>query len=182
MPFSFQWLEIPDLVLITPRVFPDERGFFLESYKRSDFAANGIEVFFLQDNHSRSSRGVLRGLHFQRPPKAQAKLVRVVRGAVWDVAVDLRRGSPTYLRWLGVELNEENNAMLFVPEGFAHGFVALSDETLLLYKCSAEYDSALDAGVRWNDPTIAVRWPIERPRVSAKDEALPLLAEIEGVL
>ena len=182
MPFSFHRLEMPELVLVTPRVFPDERGFFLEAYKESEFAANGITAHFVQDNHSCSSKGVVRGLHFQRAPKAQAKLVRVVRGAVWDVAVDLRAGSATYRKWLGVELTEDNHAMLFIPAGFAHGFVALADDTHLLYKCSAEYDAKLDGGIRWDDPRIGVSWPVERPIVSAKDGALPSVEHIgEGL-
>lgn len=182
MPFVFRELEIAGLILVTPRVFPDERGFFMESYKSSEFAANGISATFVQDNHSRSTRGVLRGLHFQRPPRAQDKLVRVVLGKVWDVAVDLRTTSPSYRRWVGVELSDENNAMLYIPAGFAHGFVALSEEVHLLYKCSAEYDAKLDGGIRWDDPEVGVRWPIEAPIVSSKDRALPLLSEIEEEL
>jgi dTDP-4-dehydrorhamnose 3,5-epimerase len=150
----FNKCEIPGLVIIEPRAFADDRGFFLESYKKSDFVKNGIEAEFLQDNHSLSSKGVLRGLHFQYPPYAQAKLVRVIQGAIWDVAVDIRKDSPTFKKWLGVELSGENKKMFYIPEGFAHGFVALTDDVHLLYKCSNEYSPVHDAGIMWNDPEL----------------------------
>ncbi|HUX13195.1 MAG TPA: dTDP-4-dehydrorhamnose 3,5-epimerase [Spirochaetia bacterium] len=177
MPFTFAQLNLPGLVLITPRAFTDDRGFFMETFKATDFERAGIRTAFVQDNHSLSHKGILRGLHFQRPPKRQAKLVRVVKGSVWDVAVDLRPASKTYRRWTAVELSASNNTMLFIPAGFAHGFLALEDDTHLLYKCSAEYDPALDAGVRWDDPAIAVEWPTSDPVVSSKDQDLPFLAE-----
>ena len=167
---------------MTPRLFPDERGFFLESYKAGEFAAAGIREDFVQDNHSRSARSVLRGLHFQRPPHAQAKLVRVTRGSVWDVAVDLRRGSATFGRWFGLELSEENRTMLYIPQGFAHGFVSLTDGAELLYKCGAEYDKDSDGGVRWDDPELAIEWPLSDVKLSGKDAALPLLKDIAGGL
>ncbi len=179
MPFTFKQLEIPGLVLIEPRVFPDARGFFLETYKDSDFKKAGIPFCFVQDNHSRSSEGVLRGLHYQLPPHSQGKLVRVTRGRVWDVAVDIRRNSPTFKKWYGVELSAENNLMFFIPPGFAHGFVSLEDDTHFLYKCTDEYGKTGDRGIRWNDPEIDIRWPIDNPLVSEKDEILPLLREAE---
>ena len=179
MPFTFTTLDLDGLVLAKPRVFPDERGFFLESYKRSEFRRAGIVDDFVQDNHSLSKKNVIRGLHFQLDPKPQGKLVRVVRGRAWDVAVDLRKGSPTYRRWIGLELSDENNAILFIPPGFAHGFAALTDDVHLLYKSSAEYDPALDTGVRWDDPDIGVAWPVTHPIVSDKDAQLPFLKEIQ---
>lgn len=182
MPFTFERLENPDLILVRPKVFSDERGFFLESYKQSDFVENGIDVPFVQDNRSRSSRGVLRGLHFQRYPRAQGKLVFVTRGAVWDVALDLRKTSSFYLKWTAVKLDEIGGQMLFIPAGFAHGFVALSEDADVLYKCSAEYEPKLDAGIRWNDPELRIEWPIQQPIVSVKDQNLPFLEEIERSL
>ncbi len=178
MPFIFTNLEISGLVLVEPRVFPDDRGFFLESYKESEFTRAGLPFRFVQDNHSLSIRNVIRGLHFQRSPRSQGKLVRVIRGKVWDVAVDIRKGSPTYKRWIGVELSDENNHMVFIPPGFAHGFVTLTDDVHLLYKCTEEYDAALDAGIRWDDPDIGVVWPVRDPVVSGKDRVLPYLREL----
>jgi dTDP-4-dehydrorhamnose 3,5-epimerase len=177
MPFNFIKQEIEGIVLIEPGIFNDERGFFLESYKRSDFAANGIDYNFLQDNHSLSGKHVIRGLHYQRAPKAQGKLVRVMTGAVWDVAVDIRKGSPTYLKWMSFELSGDNRRMLFIPPGFAHGFLALTDNVHLMYKCTEEYDAKLDTGIRWNDPDISVKWPVKDPIVSSKDTMLPLLKD-----
>jgi dTDP-4-dehydrorhamnose 3,5-epimerase len=174
VPFRFERLAIPEVVLVRPRVFEDPRGFFMETYKYSEFAAQGIGERFVQDNYSHSTRGVLRGLHFQRPPAAQGKLVMVPRGEVFDVAVDLRVGSPTHLEWVGVTLSEEDLNLLYVPAGFAHGFCVLSAEADVVYKVTAEYDPACDAGLRWNDPAIGIRWPLAEPRLSAKDAALPL--------
>lgn len=177
MPFEFERLEIPEVVLVRPKVFADERGFFMEAYKSSDFAAFGIRQPFVQDNHSRSSKGVVRGLHFQRPPMAQAKLVMAVQGEIFDVAVDLRRGSPTFKRWVAVELSFANRHMLYIPEGFAHGFCVLSDWAYVVYKATAEYSPEEDAGIAWDDPEISVDWPIERPILSERDAALPRLRE-----
>jgi dTDP-4-dehydrorhamnose 3,5-epimerase len=177
MPCSFTQLEFPGLVLVEPRIFHDERGYFLESYKESEFMSNGIKFRFVQDNHSLSVKNVIRGLHYQRSPRAQGKLVRVLRGAAWDVAVDLRKDSPTFKKWLGLELSEENNRMLFIPPGFAHGFAALTDDVHLLYKCTEEYDPALDTGIRWNDPELAINWPVSDPVISEKDKILPLLKD-----
>jgi dTDP-4-dehydrorhamnose 3,5-epimerase len=180
MPFTFEPLQIPDVILIRPRVFPDARGFFLETYKYSDFAANGIPERFVQDNHSRSTRGVLRGLHFQNPPRAQGKLVRVVSGEIFDVAVDIRPGSATFGQWVGEALSDENHHMLYIPPGFAHGFVVLSDVADVTYKVTAEYAPELDSGIIWNDPAIAIQWPVQVPILSAKDAALPSLLEADN--
>ena len=177
MPFKFQRLEIPDVILVEPEVFSDERGFFMETYKYSEFCAFGIKEHFLQDNHSRSVKRVLRGLHYQNPPKAQGKLVRVVVGEIFDVGVDIRRGSPTYGKWVGEILSAENKRMLYIPPGFAHGFCVLSDVAEVLYKTTAEYAPECEAGIIWNDPEIGIRWPIEHPILSAKDAALPPLRE-----
>lgn len=178
MPFTFTPLPLEGLVLVEPKVFPDERGFFLESYKESDFMRAGIHGNFVQDNHSLSKKDVIRGLHFQHAPKPQGKLVRVVRGAVWDVAVDIRPDSPNFKKWYAIELSESNNRMIFIPPGFAHGFAALADDTHLIYKCTQEYDAALDAGIRFDDPDIGVEWPVRLPIVSEKDAKLPSLQAV----
>lgn len=180
MPFNFKQLSLPEVILVEPKVWGDERGFFVETYKQSDFAAAGIEECFVQDNLSRSSKGVLRGLHYQKKPKAQGKLIRCHRGSIFDVAVDIRKGSPTYAKWVGVELSEENGLLLYVPEGFAHGFVVLSDYADLFYKCTEEYSPENDAGIIWNDPAINISWPVEAPQLSPKDSRLPLLAEADN--
>lgn len=177
MPFRFRRLEIPELVLIEPVVFGDHRGFFMETYKFSAFSAFGIREQFLQDNHSLSRRGVLRGLHYQNPPKAQGKLVRVLRGEIFDVAVDIRKGSPTYGRWVGVRLSEENRLMLYVPPGFAHGFCVLSDWAEVHYKTTEEYSPEHEAGILWNDPEIGIHWPIADPVLSERDKRWPPLRE-----
>lgn len=166
--------DIPDVILVEPATFRDSRGFFLESYHAERFAAGGISCNFPQDNHSRSMRGTLRGLHFQRQP-GQAKLVRCVRGAIWDVAVDIRPASPTFGRWVAQELSEENQRMLFVPVGFAHGFVVLSQEADVLYKCSHYYIPETEAGVAWDDPDIALPWPVNQPLLSDRDQRNPRL-------
>lgn len=170
--------DIPGPLIIEPKVFGDDRGFFLESWNRAAFADAGLDVTFVQDNHSRSSRGVLRGLHYQNP-NAQGKLVRVVNGRVFDVAVDIRRSSKTFGRWIGVELSAANQRMLWVPPGFAHGFLTLEDQTDFLYKCTDFYQPTAEHCVRWDDPTLAIDWPIEglRPELSAKDQAGKLLTE-----
>lgn len=179
MPFSFKKLEIEDVILVTPQVFGDSRGFFMESYQKSVFEQNGIKDDFNQDNHSKSTKGVLRGLHYQTNPKAQAKLVRCPRGKIFDVAVDLRKNSPTFGKWVGEILSEENKNMLYIPAGFAHGFVVLSDEAELLYKASKEYSPQNDRGIRWNDPEINVDWRIDfEPLISEKDSKQPYLKEV----
>jgi len=178
MPFTFRRLSLKGLVLIEPKVFYDERGFFMETFKHPEFFVNGIRGPFVQDNHSRSKRGVLRGLHFQKPPRAQGKLVRVTRGVAWDVAVDLRKDSPTFGKWFGTELSEDNHHMLWIPEGFAHGFLALDDDTEVQYKCTAVYHAQSEGGVRWDDPDINLGYGI-KPTVSPKDAALPLLRDLD---
>jgi dTDP-4-dehydrorhamnose 3,5-epimerase len=177
MPFRFQKLEIPEVLLIEARVFHDDRGYFLESYKHSEFMANGIAQAFVQDNLSHSARGVLRGLHLQKHPRAQAKLVTALTGRIFDVAVDIRRGSPTYGQWVGVELDAQDFRMLYVPVGFAHGFCVLSQEATVAYKVTEEYTPELDRGILWNDPDIGVQWPVTNPILSSKDAQLPLLKE-----
>lgn len=165
--------------LIRPRRFGDERGWFSETYHGGKYRALGVSVAFVQDNHSLSrSPLVLRGLHFQVPPRAQDKLVRCVRGRIWDVAVDVRAGSPTFGRWVGAELSAENGHQLFVPVGFAHGFLTLTPDTEVEYKVSAPYAPECDGGVIWNDPAIAVAWPLDgrQPVLSDKDALLPDLA------
>ena len=169
---------IPGLVLVKPAVFGDARGFFLETYSRKAFADAGLNYDFVQDNHARSGpRGVLRGLHFQRPPATQAKLVWVVRGAVLDVVVDLRVGSPTYKKWYAVELTEDNFLRLMVPRGFAHGYVTLTEGAEFMYKVDAPYAPEHDAGIAWNDPELGIAWPVEAPLLSEKDARQPSLAE-----
>ncbi|WP_375402029.1 dTDP-4-dehydrorhamnose 3,5-epimerase [uncultured Sphingomonas sp.] len=173
--------DLPGVVVIEPRVFGDERGFFFESWNREAFADQGLPTNFVQDNHSRSQRGVLRGLHFQNP-EPQGKLVRVAAGAVFDVAVDLRRSSPHFGRWTGVELSAANKRMLWVPEGFAHGFLCLQDDTDFLYKCTAPYRPQHDHSLRWDDPAIGIDWPLDgmAPSLSAKDAAAGPLADAEA--
>ncbi len=173
-------LAIPDVKLVTPRVHRDERGFFLERYRRDAYASAGIAASFVQDNHSRSTRGTLRGLHFQRPPHAQAKLVSVTRGAIVDVAVDVRVGSPWYGRWVGAVLDDERCRQLYVPAGFAHGFAVRSDVADVLYKVDAVYAPDHEAGIRWDDIDLAIDWGVADPLVSGKDRALPGLADLDS--
>ena len=178
MPFEFIKLEIPDVMLVKPKIFQDERGFFMETYKASDLKSIGISYNFVQDNHSKSKKGVLRGLHYQLNPKEQGKLVRCIKGKIWDVAVDIRKGSPWYGKWIAVELSEENKHILWIPPGFAHGFVSLEDSEII-YKCTEEYDPALDRGIIWNDPDINISWPFKDPILSPKDANLPMLKDAE---
>jgi dTDP-4-dehydrorhamnose 3,5-epimerase len=171
---------IEGLLILEPKVFGDERGFFFESFNQKAFdAAVGSEVRFVQDNHSRSSRDVLRGLHYQLPPHAQGKLVRVTQGSVFDVAVDLRRSSPSFGRWVGVELSGSNHKQLWLPPGLAHGFLVTSDSADFLYKTTAYYAPEAERGVRWDDPAIGIAWPKadRAPLLSAKDAAAPALAD-----
>ncbi|MBI5014317.1 MAG: dTDP-4-dehydrorhamnose 3,5-epimerase [Deltaproteobacteria bacterium] len=169
--------QLPGVLVIEPDRFDDGRGFFLETYHRRKFEEGGVREVFVQDNHSRSLRGVLRGLHFQTG-RPQGKLVRVVRGEVFDVAVDLRRGSPTFGRWHAVVLGGESQRMLYVPPGLAHGFCVLSEEADFLYKCTDFYAPEGDRGVRWNDPDLGIDWPLESPILSEKDARLPLLRDV----
>jgi len=165
---------LPGVLRLEPPVFADERGFFMETYHAARFREAGIDAEFVQDNHSRSARGVLRGLHFQEP-NAQGKLLRCTRGALFDVAVDVRVGSPQFGRWVGIELSEENRRLLWIPPGFAHGFCALTDWADLVYKCTTFYDASSDRGIAWNDPDIGIEWPIADPLLSPKDAAAPRL-------
>ncbi len=176
---------LPGVLIVEPAVFADERGWFMESFNASRFEASlralgqPLPRRFVQDNHSCSKAGALRGLHYQLPPHAQGKLVRVVHGAAWDVAVDIRAGSPTFGRWFGIELNASNRLQLWIPEGFAHGFVALQDDTHFLYKTTDVYARDCERSIRWDDPAIGITWPLPggAPLVAAKDAAAPLLAQ-----
>ena len=180
MKFQFIPQDIPEVIRIIPTVFGDSRGFFMESYQQSAFHEAGITATFVQDNHSKSTKGVLRGLHFQNPPYAQGKLLRCVRGEIFDVAVDIRKNSPTFGKWVGIVLSEENKEMFYIPEGFAHGFMVLSDEAELLYKATGEYNAASEGGLLWNDPSVGIQWPkVEKPLLSAKDEQWKPLSEQE---
>lgn len=167
------------VVVIEPEVFTDSRGFFFETWHRRRYADNGLDLDFVQDNLSRSRRGVLRGLHFQHP-RGQGKLMHVLEGEVFDVAVDLRRGSPTFARWVGVVLSAENHRQLYVPPGFAHGFCVLSEQALFAYKCTAFYDRSVERAVRWDDPSIGIEWPLRDPLLSSKDAAAPLVTDLEA--
>lgn len=178
MPFDFKRLAIPDVLLIAPRVRTDGRGFFMETYKRSEFAAAGVGEIFVQENHSSSVRGVLRGLHFQRPPQAQSKLVRVVSGTIFDVAVDLRPDSATRGAWVGVDLSAEDKTLMYIPDWCAHGFCVLSDRAEVVYHTSTEYSPEHESGIMWNDPAVGIRWPIADPIVSDRDKQWPLLAGV----
>lgn len=168
---------LPGVLLIQPRVFRDERGSFLETWRRDRYAEAGIPTEFVQDNAATSRRGVLRGLHYQWP-EPQGKLVTVLHGEVYDVAVDIRRGSPARGRWVAERLSAGNGRQLWIPEGFAHGYAVLSDTAVLAYKCTRAYHPAGDAAIRWDDPAIAVEWPLSAPTLSPRDAAAPLLAEI----
>ena len=182
MPFTFEQLSLPGVVLVHPRVFGDARGFFAEKYQEAAFREAGIGARFVQDNLSFSRKGVVRGLHWQRPPHSQGKLVSVVTGAIWDVAVDIRAGSPTYGKWVGEELSEENHAMLWIPPGFAHGFTVLSETSHFLYKCTDVYAPETEAGMRWDDPDLAIDWPLgDAPCTSSRDAELPFFRDIEPV-
>ncbi len=182
MHFEFYPLSIPEVILIKPKVFFDERGFFLKTYKKSDFERAGIPYEFIQDAHSASRKGVLRGLHYQKKPAVQGKLVRCIRGVIFDVAVDIRVGSPTFGKWVGVYLSEENKHMLWIPPGFAHGFLVVSEYAEVLYKFTLnEYSPDHYTGIIWNDPTIGIEWPlhlVDEVILSKKDENLPRLKEL----
>lgn len=175
--------DIPGPLIIEPRVFGDDRGFFFESWNSENFARAGLDLTFVQDNHSRSQKGVLRGMHFQNPGP-QGKLVRVTRGAVFDAVVDLRGTSPTFGKWTGVTLSAENKRMLWVPEGFAHGFLTLEDDTDFLYKCTAPYAPQHEASLAWNDPAVGIEWPLEgiALTLSAKDAAGVPLTDVKAFL
>jgi dTDP-4-dehydrorhamnose 3,5-epimerase len=179
MSFKRLETELDDLVLIEPTLHGDERGYLVETFRKSELAELGIEIEFVQDNQTRSRGRVLRGIHMQR---GQAKLVRCPRGRIWDVAVDMRPDSPTYRRWEGFELDGEKHRQLFVPPGFGHGFCLLSDEADVLYRLSAYFDPELETGIAWNDPEIGIEWPIDDPVLSERDRNAPALAEIAASL
>lgn len=180
MSFEFKKLSIPEIVLIVPKIIRDSRGFFTETYKYSDFAGFGIEERFVQDNHSKSARNVLRGLHYQKKPVAQGKLVRCIKGLIFDVAVDIRRNSPTYGKWIGEELSDANQNMLYIPPGFAHGFLVLSEEAEVIYKFTKEYSPENYRGIIWNDPKIAISWPVSNPILSEKDKKYSGIGEADN--
>nr|AIF16787.1 dTDP-4-dehydrorhamnose 3,5-epimerase (rfbC) [uncultured marine thaumarchaeote KM3_74_H09] len=180
MPFTFKRLSIPDVILVEPSLFSDDRGFFFESFKESDFFSNGIDKNFVQDNFSHSVNGVIRGLHFQKAPKAQAKLVTVLKGKIFDVAVDIRKNSPTYGKWVSEILSDDTHNLLYVPEGFAHGFCVISDEADVLYKVSNEYSQEHERSIIWNDPKLNIQWPITKPIISNKDNKLSLLENLDN--
>ncbi|MFC2105546.1 dTDP-4-dehydrorhamnose 3,5-epimerase [Candidatus Bipolaricaulota bacterium] len=178
MSFAFCSQAIPDVILVEPQVHADSRGHFLETYKQSAFAQLGVR--FVQENQSLSHRGVLRGLHYQRNPKAQGKLVRVAHGEILDVAVDIRRGSPTFAQHVAVALSDLNHRMLYIPPGFAHGFYVKSKSATVVYLPTEEYAAELDAGIIWNDPKLSIDWPIDNPILSEKDKAWPTLSNAEN--
>lgn len=177
MPFEFEKTRLEGAVIVKPRVFPDDRGFAMETFKKSDFVRAGLPGDYVQDNHSRSTKGVLRGLHYQRGAAAQGKLVRCSLGAILDVGVDLRKDSPTFGQCIAVELSAANARQLYLPPGFAHGFYSLSEAVEVQYKCTAEYSPKDEAGVRWNDPQLAIDWGTQDPVLSAKDKLWPFLKD-----
>ena len=173
--------ELPEVLIIDPDVYRDPRGFFLETYNERRYRESGISATFVQDNHSRSGKGTVRGLHFQ-VGRMQGKLVRAVAGEMFDVAVDVRRGSPTFGRWVGARLSAENFRQIYIPPGFAHGFCVLSEVGEVEYKCTELYDAAAELAIAWNDPQVGIDWPVAEPLLSAKDKAAPRLAEVLGRL
>jgi dTDP-4-dehydrorhamnose 3,5-epimerase len=178
MPFTFTSASLPGVVVIEPKVFADDRGFFMETYKKSDFVGGGLDMEFVQENHSRSVQGTLRGLHLQRPPRAQGKLVRVIAGEIFDVAADIRRDSSSFGQWVGMVLSADNRRSLFIPAGYAHGFCVVSAEAEVVYKTTAEYAPDLEWGVRWDDPVLAIPWPIANPILSPRDSRWPALTDL----
>jgi len=180
MSFKFKTTDIPGLIYIEPDIINDPRGFFTELYKFPDFKEMGIKERFSQINHSKSSKDVLRGLHYQRDPKAQAKLITVISGEIFDVAVDIRQGSPRYGQWLGIKLDSNKKNMLYIPQGFAHGFCVLSESAEIIYAASDVYSPQHERGIRWNDPKLAVRWPVKQPILSSRDALLPTLDKADN--
>ncbi len=180
MSFEFKRLSIPDVYLIKPNSFPDRRGFFRELYKMSEFAANGLPTVFAQDNLSHSVRDVLRGLHYQKPPHEQGKLVSVMRGTIFDVAVDIRKGSPWYAKFVGQILSADDASMMYVPPGFAHGFLVLSEEADVIYKVTAEFEPQSARSISWNDPDLGIAWPTNNPILSSADSEQHLFRYIEN--
>jgi dTDP-4-dehydrorhamnose 3,5-epimerase len=179
MPFQFTRTAIADVIVIDPQVIPDQRGFFMETYKHSEFAAAGITDVFVQCNHSKSAKGILRGLHYQKQPKAQGKLIRALSGEIYDAAVDIRKGSPTFGEWVAVALSAKSKRMLYVPAGFAHGFCVLSEDAEIEYLTTEEYAPDFESGVIWNDPDLAINWPVAEPMLSRRDRAWPRLRDTD---
>ena len=180
MPFEFIETEMKEVILVKPKVFGDERGFFMETYKKEDFIKGGITDDFIQDNHSKSSHKVLRGLHYQLNPNTQGKLVRCTKGKIIDVAVDIRKNSPTYLKWVNAELSEDNKYQLYIPKGFAHGFVVISPEAEVIYKVSGKYSPKDERNILWNDKDINIDWGIDfEPILSQKDKIAPEIKNIK---
>jgi len=179
MNFTFQPLSIPDLVLVTPKRFADDRGFFMECFRENLFAAAGMPAF-VQDNHAMSKKNVLRGLHYQLNPAGMGKLVRCLRGRIFDVAVDIRKGSPTYGRWLGLELSDHHPQMFYIPPGFAHGYCAMSGHCEVFYRTTAYYSPDHERAIRWDDPHIGIKWPVASPVLSPKDRRAPLMHDAEN--
>ncbi|MBI4656271.1 MAG: dTDP-4-dehydrorhamnose 3,5-epimerase [Elusimicrobia bacterium] len=179
MSFKFKKLEIPEIILIEPSVFADSRGFFFETYKYPDFEQSGIKDSFVQDNHAISVKNALRGLHYQKSPAAQAKLVRCIKGEILDVAVDIRKSSKTFKKWVKALLSEQNKHMLYIPEGFAHGYLTLSEYSEILYKASREYSGEHEAGIIWNDPDLNIDWQIKAPILSDRDLNLLFLKDAQ---
>lgn len=180
--FTFTPVPIPGIIIIEPKVFGDDRGFFMEYYNKDAFAACGFHELFVQDNHSRSKKGVIRGLHYQLPPAPMGKLVKVVRGKIFDVGVDIRRGSPTLGKWYGEILTGENHRMLYFPPGFAHGFLSLEDDSEVIYKCTGMWSPENERGIRWSDPEIGIKWPLDKAgkvNVSGKDQLFPRFKDAE---
>lgn len=178
---KFTSLELNGLALIEPEIFTDERGYFFESYHQKKFAEAGLNFEFVQDNESLSNKSILRGLHFQHPPYAQGKLVRVMHGAVLDVVIDIRKNSPTCGKHFKIELNDRNHYMLWIPPGFAHGFLALEDKTVFCYQCTEFYNKQAESGILWNDAELAINWGIDNPVVSAKDQQLSGFSELKSL-
>jgi len=170
--------EIPDVLIIKPDIFQDERGYFYESYNINTFQKAGLDLSFMQDNESKSRRDVIRGIHFQNPPYEQGKLVRVIKGSVKDVAVDIRKNSPYFGKWCSAVLSEDNKLMMWIPPGFAHGFVALEEETIFFYKCTQVYHKDSERSIRWDDPDLNIDWGLNNPMVNSKDQQAPLFRNI----
>ena len=177
---EFKTTEIEGLIVIQPKVFGDHRGYFFESFRKDEMEAHGIAQTFVQDNQSMSAKNILRGLHFQKPPHAQGKLVQVIKGAVIDVAVDIRSGSKTYGKHVAIELNEENKTMFWIPPGFAHGFVTLEDHTIFSYKCTDYYHPESEASILWNSSSLGIDWGVDSPVLSAKDEQATAFDKFES--
>ncbi|MCK5083938.1 MAG: dTDP-4-dehydrorhamnose 3,5-epimerase [Candidatus Omnitrophica bacterium] len=180
MPFKFKKLEIPGLVLVEPEIYGDDRGYFLELYRKNEFEKAGITKPFVQVDHSKSKKNVVRGLHYQKDPMAQAKMVDVIEGSIFDVVVDIRKGSPSFGKWLGVILGGAQRQLLYIPEGFAHGFCVVSETAHIIYYCTQIYMPEYQRGILWNDPEMSISWPVEDPVLSDKDKKMPPLSQADN--